>query len=94
MTVINIFHDGDYIGTAKDYRTAVQFLVGNEYITDSTEVAPFVVDPSGDAHFEYGKMDEVLGEDWADKMAEKWDIENFNDFWDYWYELREVEVIE
>lgn len=90
MTVCNIYHDGDYLGTAKDYRTAVQFLVGQGYICDNDEVAPFI--GRGNSHFEYQRIDELFGEEWADIMAEKWDANEFNHFWDYWYMIEEVEV--
>jgi len=84
MTVIEIHEDNHgLIGIAKDYKSALEFLMNNHWIEDSTEIW------AGD--FYYQRLDEALGEDWFDKMC-SWDVENFNDYWDGSFMLTETEV--
>ena len=81
MKVITIWHDGDFIGVAKDYKSAVKFLIGNRYINASDEIATDIN--------KYCRLDEYLGENWADVMAEKWDIYKFNAFYDWYFAFEE-----
>lgn len=84
MTVIQIHEDNHgLIGIAKDYKSALDFLVNNHWIEDSTEVW---VGPA-----EWARLDEVRGKDWFDKMV-NWGIENFNEYWDGSFMLIETEV--
>ena len=80
--VINEDNHG-FIGLAKDYPRAVKFLIDNGWLDDYTEV--WVRDT------EWARLNEVLGEDWADKM-ENWGVGNFNDYWDGSFILEEREV--
>ena len=86
MTVIEIFDKWDQIGVAKDYKSALFYLYNNKWIEGSDEVRIGARDNP-----EYGRLDEALGEDWFEKML-KWDIEDFNDYWDSSFVLMELEV--
>ena len=84
MKVIIMNEDNHgFIGLAKDYPSAVKFLIDNGWLDDYTEVWV--------RENEWARLSEVLGEDWADKM-ENWGVENFNDYWDgsFYFEEREV----
>jgi hypothetical protein len=86
MTVVVILDKWSYIGLAKDYKSALFYLYNNKWIEGSDEVR------IGErANPEYGRLDEALGEDWFEKML-KWDIEDFNDYWDGSFVLMEMEV--
>lgn len=89
MTVIEIYEKNHgLIGIAKDYKSALFYLYNNKWMTGSTEVW------TGEyTNLEYRRLDEVLGEDWFEKIL-KWDIENFNDYWDgsLTFVLMEMEV--
>ena len=80
-----VIHESNhgFIAVAKDYKAAVQFLIGENWISDYTEVW---VD---DEH--WGRIIDVLGEDWADKMSD-WGFGNFNDYFTDSFYLEEVEV--
>lgn len=93
MSVIIMYHDGDYIGVAKNYKTAIKYLITYRYITGEDEVAPFVVTQNG-GHFENGRLNEVVGPNWESIMINDWDIYKFNNFWDYWFSLEEATVYE
>ena len=84
MKVITMWHDGDFLGVAKDYKSAVKFLIGNRYIDGSDEIMADIN--------KYCRLNEYLGEEWADTMAEKWDIYEFNAFYDWFFALEENEV--
>ena len=96
MKVALMYHDGDYIGTAKDYPTAIKYLIQEKYIDEDDEVSPFVIVEGmpGEGHFLNGKLKEVVGENWADLMTNHWTSDDFNNFYDYWFEIMEVNVIE
>ena len=84
MTVIQIHEDSHgLIGIAKDYKSALDFLVNNNWIEDSTEVW---IGPA-----EWARLDEARGKDWFDKMV-NWGIGNFNEYWDGSFMLIETEV--
>lgn len=89
MKVIQISEDNHgLIGIAKDYKSALIFLYNNGWLKGSTEVWIGVhVSP------EWGRLDEILGKNWFEKML-RWDVDNFNDFWDGSFVLNEVEVYE
>ena len=87
MTVILVNEDNHGLLTvAKDYKSAVKFLIGNEWIKESMEV--WHEDGT------YRCLDEFFGEDVLDIITEKWDIDSFNTFWDGSFFLNEVEVYE
>lgn len=87
MKVIEIYEDTHgLIGIAKDYKSALFYLYNNKWIEGSDEVWV-----GAHANPEYGRLDEALGEDWFEKML-KWNIENFNDYWDGSFVLIETEV--
>ena len=84
MTVVLIYYKDKLLGVAKDYSTAIYYLMDQDYLTDDTEV------------FAHSYINEILGENWAFKIRYEWDIEDFNTFWDGYYKfsLLEEEVIE
>jgi hypothetical protein len=87
MTVILVNEDNHGLLTvAKDYESAVKFLISNRWIEESMEV--WHQDDT------YSRLDELLGEDAFDIITEKWDIDSFNTFWDGSFFLNEVEVYE
>ena len=75
-----------FIGVAKDYNAALRFLIDKGWLADYTEI--YVGD------YDYKRLVEVLGEDWADTMTEHWDINNFNDFWEGSFYLEEEDLYE
>lgn len=87
MTVIIINEDfHGFLGVAKDYNSAVAFLLDKHWIHDNAEV--------WDERLNYWvKLKDQLGEDWFDDMC-RWTINEFNDYWDGSYYLEEVEVYE
>ena len=87
MTIALVYHDGDFLTAAKDYKAAVKFLIGNRYIAGNDEIITDVVNT-------YCRLDEFLGENWADIMTDDWNSHEFNAFYDYWFEIVEVEVYE
>ncbi len=87
MTVILVHEDNHGLLTvAKDYKSAVKFLIDNRWIEESMEV--WHEDGT------YRRLDEFFGEDVLDIITEKWDIDSFNTFWDGSFFLNEVEVYE
>ena len=88
MTVILVNEDNHGLLTvAKDYKSAVKFLINNRWIEDYTWVWNEIDGSS--VH-----LIELLGENAMDKMTEEWDIDNFNAFWDENFYLEEVKVYE
>ena len=87
MTVILVYEENhDLITVAKDYKSAIKFLINNRWIEESMEV--------WNEDGTYSRLDELLGEDAFDIITEKWDIDSFNVFWDGSFFLNEVEVYE
>ena len=87
MTVILVNEDNHGLLTvAKDYKSAVKFLIDNRWIEESMEV--------WNEDGTYRRLDEFFGEDVLDIITEKWDIDSFNTFWDGSFFLNEVEVYE
>ena len=87
MTVI-LVHEENHglITVAKDYKSAIKFLINNRWIEESMEV--------WNEDGTYSHLDELLGEDAFDIITEKWDIGSFNIFWDGSFFLNEVNVYE
>ena len=85
--IINVYNDrtNDVLFAAKDYRTAVQTLFGDKWISTKEEI---VIDN------EYTTLIDYFGEDVCDMMSDNWDIDDFNEFWarDFWME--EVDYID
>ena len=87
MTVILVNEDNHGLLTvAKDYKSAIKFLIDNKWIEES--MAVWNEDDT------YSRLDELLGEDAFDIMTLEWDIDDFNDFWTGNFILEEVEVYE
>lgn len=76
MEVITMWHDGDFIGVAKDYYSAITFLINRGFIAGSDEVLSEIDRKT------YVRIDEYLGEDWVDIMSNQWDLFEFNIFYD------------
>lgn len=73
MKVITINEESHgYIGIAKDYYSAVSFLVNNDWLTKYDDIWD-------ERRRIWVPICELLGEDWIDKIF-SWDIENFNEF--------------
>lgn len=88
MTVILVQEENHgLITVAKDYKSAIKFLINNGWIKESMEVW----DENGISH---SRLDELLGEDAFDIITEKWNIDSFNTFWDGSFFLDEVTVYE
>jgi len=87
MTVV-LVHEENHglITVAKDYKSAIKFLINNRWITESMEV--------WNEDDTYSRLNELLGEDAFDIITEKWDIDSFNAFWNGNFFLNEVEVYE
>ncbi len=87
MTIILVNEDNHGLLTvAKDYKSAIKFLIDNRWIEESMEV--WHEDGT------YRRLDEFFGEDVLDIITEKWDIDFFNTFWDGSFFLNEVIVYE
>ena len=87
MTVILVNEDNHGLLTvAKDYKSAIKFLIGDRWIEESTEI--------WNEDDTYSRLDELLGEDAFDIITEKWNINSFNTFWNGSFFLNEVEVYE
>ena len=88
MTVILVNEDNHgRLTVAKDYKSAVKFLINNRWICESTECW-------NDKIEWWAPLKEVLGENCLDIMTLEWDIDDFNDFWTGNFVLEKVEVYE
>ena len=88
MTVILVHEESHGLLTAaKDYKSAIKFLINNGWIKESTEVW-------GENGIYSTRLDKLFGEDAFDIIIEKWDVDSFNTFWDGSFMLNEVEVYE
>ena len=89
MNVITINEDNHgMIGIAFNYYNAVKWLIDDGWIDDYTEVA----EHSENNNCNWVRLNEIY-EDWADRMLNEWDIDNFNDFWEGSFYLDSVGVI-
>ena len=87
MTVISVSEDNHgFLCVAKDYQSAVMWLIGSNWLYDNFDVCDNDTD-------EWRSLKEVLGEDWADIILEKWDLPNFNYFFDGCFYLKEIGVV-
>ena len=88
MTVILVNEDNHGLLTvAKNYESAIKFLIDNGWIRESTECWNEKLNW-------WSPLKEVLGENCLDIMTLEWDIDDFNDFWAINFVLEEVEVYE
>lgn len=69
------------IGIARDYESAVNFLFNENWLP--TDIC--------DEHEEWRPIDELLGDEWLDKIL-SWDIDNFNEFFEACFYLQ-VETV-
>ena len=91
MNVILIYEDNHgLVGVANNYYNAVKLLIADDWISDTTEICI----GENKNSYEWKPLKEVFGEDWADKMLEQWDIENFNDYWRDTFLLELVKVFQ
>ena len=75
MRVITIEEDNHgLVGIAKDYKSAVQFLVDNDWLSELTEIP---IDEYGNFH----SIKEHLGENWL-AVVLKWKRTKFNEFFE------------
>lgn len=88
MKVITINEESHgYIGLAKDYYSAVSFLINEYWLTADDEIWD-------EDKKTCRQVKDVLGEEWIDKIL-SWDIENFNEFFGIGsIYLAEEEVVE
>ena len=86
MRVVLIHEDNHgMIGVALNYFHAVNWLINEQWLVDNTEV----YDDKTDS---WNRLDEELGEDWADLLTDYWDIDNFNAYFSGSFYLESVEV--
>lgn len=87
MSVILIYdEDVTLLGVAKNYKTAIDFLVNKGFLSDSMQI----YDQESN---HYVRIDEYYGENWLDVIRDEWDVENFNEFWQSWLFLDEWDII-
>ena len=91
MNIILIYAD-DYglVGVASNYYNAVKWLIANSWITDNTEICV----GNNEYSYEWASLKDTLGENWADKMLDLWDIDSFNDYWEDMFHLELMEVFQ
>lgn len=88
MTVIIINEDlHGTLGVAKDYPSAVKWLIKQYWIDD-------YIDCWDNSAFKYRPIEEMLGKDWREIIVNSWDIKKFNDFFYGSFYLKIVEVIQ
>lgn len=91
MNVILIYEDNHgLVGIANNYYNAAKWLITNNWITDNTEICI----GKNEYSYKWTPIKNALGEDWADKMLDLWDIDNFNDYWEGSFHLKLVEVFQ
>ena len=73
------------ICVANSYKAAVNYLFGNCWINPKDEI---MIDN------EMTSLEEYFGEDCVDMIAEKWDEDTWNEFWDASFWITSYEVIE
>ena len=84
--VIVIEEDGyGIIGVAKDYKSAVYFLINNELLLNHTDMYD-------NEKEEYIEVEDFLGEDWKDIILNEWDIDTFCEKFDGVFFLTEEDV--
>ena len=85
--IINVYSDrtNDVLFAAKDYRTAVQTLFGDKWISTKEEIQ---IDN------EWSTLEEYFGEEVCDMMSDDWDIDDFNEFWESDFWMEEVDYID
>ena len=84
--VIVIEEDGHgIIGVAKDYKSAVHFLINNEWLSNHTDMYD-------NETKEYIEVESLLGEDWKDIILNEWDIDTFCKKFDSVFFLTEENV--
>ena len=77
QTVVLIAEDNHgQIGVAKDYPSAIDFLIGQHWLDNEYQVW---VDNEISLNF---TIAEHLGEDWQIIIRDEWDTEEFNNFFD------------
>lgn len=82
MTVIHIYEDNHgLIGVAKDYKSAIDFLIEKDWIDEDTEIE------------EDWTVEMAFGKDWKNKIKD-FSIKKFNLKFQYSFELEEVDVYE
>ena len=80
-----------FIGCAKDYKSTIHFLIKDNWLTDNLEVWDEKKDETNNP---WSPIIEVLGENWTDIIENRWNINDFNDFFEESFWLREIEVYE
>lgn len=88
MIVIVINEDSHgMIGVAKNYYSAVKWLITNQWISNFT-------DCWDNSIHNWRPIEEILGKDWQEIIVDSWDIEKFNDFFEDSFYLEPLEVIQ
>ena len=87
MTVIVIFRcDYSIAGVVNNYRNAVDYLIRDGWIDDNTEIW-------NDASNQWEKLINLQGKNWANRIRDEWDIEDFNYFFEGLISLEMFDVI-
>ncbi len=95
MKVALVYYNGDFLTVAKDYKTAVQFLIDNNYIAGDNKVRPpVIIEGMSNTYYLEGRVDEIVGENWMNIMINQWTPYDFNAFYNYLFEIIEEKVYE
>lgn len=87
MKIITINEESHgYVGLAKNYYSAVAFLLSNGWLTEYDEVWD-------ELNSKWVRVCDILGENWVDKIL-SWDIGQFNEFFYGCINLEETQVYE
>lgn len=86
MKIIRIEDDLFFAGYAKDYVSAVDYLVSHNWLTDEFEI-------NDHSNGELKTIKEALGKDWKN-IVKGWNIEKFNDYFDLNLCMYEMDVWE
>lgn len=77
--------DVKIICIAESYKAAVKYLFGRHWISPKDELV---------IESQMTTLEEYFGEECVNMMAEEWDENMFNEFWDSMFWIRTYEVIE
>ena len=85
VILVNEYSHG-LLTVAKDYQSAIFYLINNNWIKETTNC----YDDETDS---WKRLDEIISNPF-DTIMYKWDIKNFNHFWNGDFSLYETEVYE
>ena len=87
-TVIIINEDSHgVLGVAKDYSSAVRWLIKQQWIGD-------LIVCWDDSANKWRPIEEALGKNWKEIIIDSWDTKKFNNFFEGFFYLETAEVIQ